>query len=160
MKAMLAFAALAWLAVANSGASADQGWTTYVNDRFGTTLSYPTDAFVMQPPPDNDDGRTLLSADGAQILVFGGYNIDNQTLAAKRASLTGPDYAGVAYRAAGKTWFVVSGHRAADGVDTIFYEKYIVSAETIHSLIVTYPAALKARYDPIAARVADSLGGP
>ena len=128
MRAMLAFAALAWLAVAGSGASADQRWTTYVNDRFGTTLSYPADVFVMQPPPENDDGRTLVAADGAQILVFGGYNVDNQTLAAKRASLTGPDYAGVAYRAAGKSWFVVSGHRAADGVDTIFYEKYIVSA--------------------------------
>jgi len=162
MRAMLAFAALAWLAAGGLGASADERWATYVNDRFGTTLSYPADVFVMQAPPDNDDGRTLIARDGAQILVFAGYNIDNQTLAAKRASLTGPDYAATTYRAAGKNWFVVSGHRAADGVDTIFYEKYIVSApsEAIHSLIVTYPAALKERYDPIAARVAASLSGP
>jgi hypothetical protein len=161
MKAMLT-AALAWLAVAVCGASADERWAAYVNDRFGTSLSYPADVFVMQPPPENDDGRTLVAADGAKILVFGGYNIDNETLASKRASLNGQDYARTSYNATGKNWFVVSGYRAIGGVDSIFYEKYIVStaSETIHSLIVAYPAALKARYDPIVARVAASFAGP
>ena len=94
MRAMLrAAAALAWLAAALSGASADERWTTYVNDRFGFSLAYPADVFVMQPPPENDDGRTLVAADGAKILVFGGYNVANDTLASKRASLSGPDYA-------------------------------------------------------------------
>ena len=57
---------------------------------------------------------------------------------------------GSVYNATGKNWFVVSGHRAIGGVDSIFYEKYIVSAasETIHSLIVTYPAKDKARLRP------------
>ena len=88
MRAMLtAAAALAWLAAALSGASADERWATYVNDRFGTSLSYPADVFAMQPPPENDDGRTLVAADGAKILVFGGYNVANDTLASKRASL-------------------------------------------------------------------------
>jgi hypothetical protein len=162
MKAMLTAAALAWLATALSGASADERWTTYVNDRFGTSLSYPADVFVMQPPPENDDGRTLVAADGGKILVFGGYNVMDETLASKRASLTGIDYAFIGYNATGKNWFVVSGYRATGGVKSVFYEKYIVSApsETIHSLIVTYPAALKARYDPIVERVAASFAGP
>ncbi|MGA2495953.1 MAG: hypothetical protein ABSF67_24040 [Roseiarcus sp.] len=162
MKAMLrAAAALAWLAAAVCGASADARWATYVNDRFGTSLPYPADVFVMQPPPENDDGRTLVAFDGAKILVFGGYNVANDTLASKRASLTGGDYARIAYNATGKNWFVVSGRRAIGGVDSIFYEEYIVSAasETIHSLIVTYPAALKARYDPIVDRLAASFAG-
>jgi len=116
----------------------------------------------MQPPPENDDGRTLVARDGAKILVFGGYNVANDTLESKRASLTGGDFARTTYNATGKNWFVVSGHRAIGGVDSIFYEKYIVSAasETIHSLIVTYPAALKARYDPIVDRLAASFAGP
>ncbi len=163
MSAMLrAAAALAWLAAAVCGASADQPWATYVNDRFATSLSYPADVFVMQPPPENDDGRTLVAADGAKILVFGGYNVANDTLASKRASLTGGDYERITYNATGRNWFVVSGHRAIGGVDSIFYEKYIVSAasDTIHSLIATYPAALKARYDPIVDRLAASFAGP
>jgi hypothetical protein len=86
----------------------------------------------------------------------------DETLASKRASLTGPDYAFVVYNATGRNWFVVSGYRAIGGVKSVFYEKYIVSApsQTIHSLIVTYPAALKARYDPIVARVTTSFAGP
>ena len=162
MRAMLKAAALAWLAAALSGASADERWATYVNDRFATSLSYPADVFAMQPPPDNDDGRTLVAADGAKILVFGGYNVAEETLASKRAALKGPDYARTSYNATGKNWFVVSGHRAIGGVDSIFYEKYIVSAasDTIHSLIVTYPAKLKARYDAIVDRLAASFAGP
>jgi hypothetical protein len=155
-------AALVWLAAAACGASADERWATYVNDRFGTSLTYPADVFVMQPPPENDDGRTLISFDGAKILVFGGYNVDNETLASKRASLTGGDYARITYNATGKNWFVVSGHRTIGGVDSIFYEKYIVSAasDTVHSLIITYPAKSKAGYDPIVDRIAASFAGP
>jgi hypothetical protein len=154
-------AALAWLLAAVGGANADERWATYVNDRFGTSLAYPADVFVMQPPPENDDGRTLAASDGAKILVFAGCNVANDTLASKRASLTGGDYARTTYNATGRNWFVVSGHRAIGGVDSIFYEKYIVSAaDTIHSLIVTYPATLKARYDPIVDRVAASFAGP
>ena len=155
-------AALAWLAAAVCGASADERWATYVNDRFGFTLAYPADVLVMQPAPENDDGRTLAAFDGAKILVFGGYNVANDTLASKRASLKGLDYARITYNATGKNWFVVSGHRAIGGIDSIFYEKYIVSAasDTIHSLIVTYPAKFNARYDPIVDRVAASFAGP
>lgn len=163
MRAMLtAAAALAWLLAAVGDANADARWTTYVNDRFGTSLSYPADIFVLQPPPDNDDGRTLVAADGAKILVFGGYNVDNETPASKRAGLTGGNYARIAYNATGKNWFVVSGHRAIGGVESIFYEKYIVSAASgaIHSLIVTYPTQSRARYDPIVERVAASFAGP
>jgi len=163
MRAMLrAAAALAWLLAAVGGANADERWATSVSDRFRTSLSYPAEVFVMQSPPENDDGRTLIAADGAKILVFAGDNVANDTLTSKRASLTGGDYARVAYNATGNTWFVVSGLRTIGGVDSIFYEKYIVSAEseTIHSLIVTYPARLKARYDPIVDRVAASFAGP
>ncbi|MGD0642325.1 MAG: hypothetical protein ABSC22_16380 [Roseiarcus sp.] len=142
------------------GAQADNGWAIYVNDRYGATVSYPTPRFAMQPPPENDDGRTLIAADGAQILVFGSYNVTDETPASRQASLTGPDYARTTYRAKGANWFVVSGYRDIGGVDSVFYEKYIFArGDVIDSLIVTYPSALKGQYDPIAAKVAASFAG-
>ncbi len=141
------------------GARADDRWIVYVNDRYGTTISYPAPRFAMRPPPANDDGRTLIAADGAEILVFAAYNALDETLAAKRASLTGPDYARTTYRASEANWFVVSGYRDIGGVDSVFYEKCILSRDggVFHSLVVTYPSALKDRYDPIVARVAASF---
>jgi len=141
------------------GARADNGWAVYVNDRYGTTVWYPAPRFVMQPPPDNDDGRTLIAADGAKILVFASYNVLDETLASKQAGLTGPDYARTTYRAKGPNWFVVSGYRDIGGVDSVFYEKHIFARDVVHSLIVTYPSALKGRYEPIVARVAASFAG-
>jgi len=47
----------------------------------------------------------------------------DETLASKRASLTGLDYAFIVYNATGKNWFVVSGSRAIGGVKSVFYEK-------------------------------------
>lgn len=142
------------------GARADNGWAVYVNDRYGTTVSYPAPRFVMQPPPADDDGRTLVAADGAQILVFAGYNALDETLASKQSGLTGPDYARTTYRAKGANWFVVSGYRNIGGVNSVFYEKYIFARDgVIHSLIVTYPTALKGQYNSIVAKVAASFAG-
>jgi len=142
------------------GARADNGWAVYVNDRYGTTVSYPAARFAMQPPPENDDGRTLIAADGAKILVFAAYNALDETPASTQAGLAGPDYARTTYRAKGANWLVVSGRREIGGVDSVFYEKYIFAREgVIHSLIMTYPSALKGQYDPIAARVAASFAG-
>ncbi len=156
------FAALVcWLAAlaAPHGARAEDRWVVYVNDRYGTRVSYPAPRFAMQPPPANDDGRTLIAADGAEILVFAADNVAGDTLASKRAALGGPDYARATYRANGANWFVVSGARDIGGVDSVFYEKYILSRDggVFHSLVVTYPSALKGRYDPIVARVAASF---
>ncbi|HYA72116.1 MAG TPA: hypothetical protein VEF36_03055 [Roseiarcus sp.] len=141
------------------GARAEDHWLVYVNDRYGTRVSYPAPRFAMQPPPVNDDGRTLIAGDGAEILVFGANNVAGDTLASKRAALTGPDYARTTYRANGANWFAVSGYRNIGGVDSVFYEKYILSRDggVFHSLIVTYPSALKRAYDPIVERVAASF---
>lgn len=145
------------LAVLQAAHAADR-WVVYVNDRYGTTVSYPAPRFAMQPPPENDDGRTLIAADGAKILVFAAYNTLGETLAAKQAELTGPDYARATYRAKGANWFVVSGYRDIDGVESVFYEKTILArAGAFHSLVLTYPSALKGVYDPIAAKVAASF---
>ena len=53
---------------------------------------------------------------------------------------------------------MLSGLRSIEGRERVFYEKYLFGAggETIHAVVVTYPAELKAIYDPL---VGSSLHG-
>jgi len=48
-------------------------WRTYQNDRYGTTIDYPS-VFRPGTPPGNDDGLAFASADGAEFSVFTSYN--------------------------------------------------------------------------------------
>lgn len=137
-------------------ALAEDLWIAHVNDRFGTRVSDPAPRFVMPPPPANDDGRTLIAADAAEIPVFAANNVEGETLASKRAALGGQDYARATDRVGGANWFLVSGYRNVVGIDSVFYEKFILSRDggVLHNLVITDPSALKGRYDPIVARVA------
>ncbi len=58
------------------------------------------------------------------------------------------------YRASGADWLALSGLRGSD----IFYEKYLFRRDIIVGMALTYPQRLKAEYNPIAARIARSLG--
>ena len=78
------------------------------------------------------------------------------------ASLTKSDgYQRVTYKARGPNWFVLSGLRSIEGREQVFYEKYLFGAgsKTIHAVVVTYPAELKAIYDPLVGRIGNSLHG-
>lgn len=49
---------------------------------FGFHLSFPAGIFTAQPAPDNNDGRTFVSRNGRiELLVWGGHNALNRTLA-------------------------------------------------------------------------------
>jgi hypothetical protein len=139
--------------------AAAETWKLYLNARYGTAAEYPADRFRPGRPPDNGDGQSFTAKDGAKLLIFAGLNIDSRTPATYEESLRGgdTDYQDVTYRAAGGDWLALSGYRG----NLIFYEKYIfVDAKgigVIHSLVVTYPRAAKAVYDPIVARMAKSL---
>lgn len=147
----------AWLQATTSiGQTAQGHWSTYRNDRYGTTIDYP-DSFKMQPPPDNDDGRAFKSADGAGFSVSAAYNALDFDLAKYRAFILQNLDPGavVTYQANGADWFVVSGTRGGD----IFYERHLLShgGEMTEDFVISYPAAAKQTYDPIVARMAKSL---
>ena len=57
------------------------------------------------------------------------------------------------------TWFVISG---TQGSDRIFYERHLLShgGEMTEGLVMSYPAGLKQKYDPIVARMAKSFHAP
>jgi hypothetical protein len=54
---------------------------------------------------------------------------------------------------------VLSGLRSIEGRERVVYEKYLFGAggQTIHAVVVTYPAELKAIYDPLVGRIGSSL---
>ena len=158
MKVLSALVA-AVLAFGTIGALADD-WRLYQNERYGTTIEYPP-SFKPLPPPDNNDGRKFESADGGAFSVFASFNALDYSLVEYRDSILKNLDAGsvVTYQAQSQTdgddWFVISGTKG----DDIFYEKHRLSyrGEMIESLVISYPASLKATYDPIVARMAKSF---
>jgi len=143
------------LSTLSAGANAET-WTRYANPRFGTVAEYPSDLFRAQRAPDNGDGQSFVARDGAKLVVFGGYNIDNARSADYETFLRKADgdaYATVTYRASGADWLVLSGRRGS----SVFYERYLFRDDVIHGLVATYPVSSKSTYDPIVARMARSL---
>src|SRR5215467_11780823 len=56
-------------------------YDNYNNDRFFFSVDYPTDLLKMQPPPENEDGRTFLSTDNqVEMRVWGQYNALSESL--------------------------------------------------------------------------------
>ena len=133
---------------------------TYVNPRFGTHCTFPADIFSEpQPEPENGDGQEWLSADGARLVCSGMFNVMDETpesyVASEKASQTG-DYT-ITYSKSGKDWAVLSGYREGN----VFYQRRLFGRdEVIRSVWIEYPPALKAKYDPLAGRIAKSLRGP
>jgi hypothetical protein len=136
-------------------------WRTYGNARYGTSVSYPADLFSPGEEPANGDGLAFSASDGAKLLVFGQNNALGETPATLRKRLVADSpesYSAITYEKADKRSLTLSGTRG----DTIFYERYVFSVppDTIHAIVVTYPAALKDRYDRIVTRISRSLAAP
>lgn len=143
-------------------AQAAEGWATYRNARFGTTIDYPANLFEMLPPPDNHDGRSFAARGGtAGFILFAGFNVFDETidgLLAADLSLGGYDtltYSRQGQGPAGDQWYVLSGLREGD----IFYRKVILTGDSavIHTFEISYPAAEKPTFDPVTARMAESM---
>jgi serine/threonine-protein kinase len=144
-------------ALASAGtATAQESWARYRNARFGTSIDY-MEFFEPGEEPANGDGLVFTSPE-AEFRVFARHNLDGDTAKAMLARLAGdPDYAGLSYRSIAGRRLTVSGRRG----DRIFYEVHLFSPTgLIHSFMIDYPAAHKASYDAMIARMARSFGGP
>ena len=130
---------------------------TYVNPRFGTTVTFPGEVFPKsEPAPENGDGQRWSSPDGASLAVWGQYNVLDET-PDTLADSVGQTIAKVTYRKVGSNWMVVSGF---DAEMIVYHRGEISRSGTIHSMELRYPAALAKHYDRLASRIADSLIGP
>ncbi|MDX8524846.1 hypothetical protein RFM68_10030 [Mesorhizobium sp. MSK_1335] len=133
---------------------------TYVNARFGQSCTFPDEIFNNpMPEPENGDGQQWLSADGASLTCSGINNIDYDTpqgfVDGEKASAE-PGYK-VTYSKTGKNWVVLSGTKASN----IFYERRLFGKDdVIRTVWIEYPAALKAKYDPLVGAITKSLRAP
>jgi hypothetical protein len=148
------------LTIATSGAAlADRfepvggGWELYVNERFGTSLTFPASIFTPDEPPANGDGRKMHSSD-ATLEVYTWHNVDGETAGSLKNRLLGSDgYTDVTYSPSGQSWLVLSGYRG----DNIFYEKYFFQNDMVSGFGMEFPEAAKPRYAPIVERIEDSF---
>ncbi len=130
---------------------------TYVNPRFGTTVSFPDDVFTKaEPAPENGDGITLLSEDGASLRIWGQNNAQDDT-PNSLADVVATGLKEVTYRKVGAKWMVISGF---DGTDIIYHRAEFGNQGVIHSFELRYPASMSKHYNRLAEAIADSLIGP
>lgn len=131
-------------------ASAEQ--VTYRNARFGTMAAFPREAFSQQQPaPTNGDGRAWTSPNGAELYIYARANRGGETPRSIIAERGSDDE--VTYQRAGRRWAVVSGYRGGK----IFYERYILRGDLVHSVAIRYPESQRARYDPLVGPITRSL---
>jgi hypothetical protein len=128
-----------------------QEYTRYCNSRYGFCVSYPSH-FGMEPPPENNDGRRFYDRNGLVMTASGINNVLEGTLQTEMHSQS-EDFDEISYRAKGKNWFVLSGHKGAN----ILYLKTFVGIGSINRLYIEYPARLKTKYNEIVAKVARSF---
>jgi hypothetical protein len=140
-------------------AFAETGWTHYRNDRFGTMADVPA-SWKMGAAPENNDGRVFTSPDDAATLIISGsLNTETNLNAALKTYETPNKGETITYKQRAGRTITVSGTSGKD----IFYGKHLLSCrnQIWNSVYLEYPAAQKATYDPIVARLAKSLrAGP
>ncbi|MGB8816427.1 MAG: hypothetical protein WCC66_00730 [Rhizobiaceae bacterium] len=130
---------------------------TYVNPRFGTTITFPDAIFTTQdPPPENGDGARWRAPDGAELAVWGQNNVLDYT-PDTLADFISQDMEKVTYRSVSARWMVVSG---LIGNMIVYHRAEFGSQGVIHTMELRYPAAQAKHYDTLAGRIADSLIGP
>ena len=144
---------LAGPAAAQSAASLDASWERYANPRFGVRVVYPAAFAVKDPPPENGDGQTFRTRRGeAELRVFGGYTIDDESAARMMAARKEPGTHYSLERAA-KGWFVLSGRRG----ETITYLRCALGDSVFGCADLSYPASEAERWRPIVERISRSL---
>jgi len=149
-------AVLFLIAAASIGFSQSR-FVTYNNDRFHFSIEYPSDLLKMQPPPENNDGRTFRSKDKTiEMRAWGQFNALDLTLDEAYQRVL-RDHSGVTYKTLGDRHFVISGVSAGK----IYYQKTVIrgSGDTavFYTFTIEYPKSKKANFDSVVARVSRSF---
>jgi hypothetical protein len=150
------FAAVGAVEPSAQGFASAEEVATYLNQRHGFSLSYPTARFRPQEPL-SEEGRVWVSHDGNAKLLAGALaNADRMNLRDYREFLLKQSYPGaeIDYAPVNDTWFVLSGTR--DG--SMFYERvtFTCGGRLINSWAILYPAGERRVYDRILEKVARS----
>ena len=98
----------------------------------------------------NGDGEGFYDQMGFMMSVFG--RNDDSTFDQKM-SAEAKDFDDVTYRAVGRNWFVLSGHKGTK----ILYRKLFVGSQSTNALYIEYPVATKNHYDRVVQDVSRSF---
>ncbi len=135
-------------------------WKPFANDRYGFSVDIPT-SFKASSPPDNNDGITLTSPDGASEIRAYGHLLDDGTTLIdderQTERFSADDHLQVTYRHASTRDFTLSGLKG----QRIVYVRAVATCKGTAAgiLWVEYAQAEKARFDPLIAHMAKSLQG-
>jgi hypothetical protein len=147
------------LSFACSAAQAQSsGWSEYRNEKYGLTLEYPHDLFVVERTSEAGDGQVFVARDGdARLLVGVLLNDSSFTPTTYQEHIARQSYGKyeITYQPKGRTWFVLSGK----GDGKVFYEKVIFSCSgrLISSFAMIYPTNKRDIFDPIVEQMEDTF---
>ena len=161
MRTRLAVAAAAAFFLLASEAGAES-LERYASDAMGYSVGIPTDHFTLE---NETEGRlSFRQIEGsAQLDVFGVTNPDRLTVAEFQAMMEQADpNRRITYRAAGNSWFVLSGYLENEAEPTIFYAKFMLNRRStaLSAFEISYAEAERAEFDPLVERIEDSLTAP
>jgi hypothetical protein len=138
--------------------SADGNYQVYVNDKYGYSVSYPTN-LKPQPVSDSGDGRVFSSENGdAELRVYAGgcyESVDEYVAAYEKEQRAG--HLAVTYTRKGRGFVVVSGLKK----ERIFYNKVLISGEGSDLFCTTlefeYKQTAADKYRDATKRLSESL---
>ncbi|MGM9924510.1 MAG: hypothetical protein ACI35R_09715 [Bacillus sp. (in: firmicutes)] len=126
----------------------------YKNERYGFSFQYPGD-LEAGPIPTNDSGREF--SDGEFSVSGYGENInileDNESIQNYYERALKYISGSVSYQKVSDNWYVISFEE--DGLIT--YQKGIFTDYCMSTLVITYPASKKEKYDNIVSEVAKTF---
>ena len=136
--------------------ASDHQWDVYENVRFGYSICYPADLLTAQPETDNGDGRKFTGKSGAELAVWGSYNVLEQDTETLIGGLADAGAAAVTYRRVAMDWAVVSARWKGN----VFYTKLLLERNAAEGVDIVrvfrliYPANEVKTYNAVAARLA------
>jgi hypothetical protein len=150
--------ALALLALVVGTPASAQNWAEYRNERYGLSLRYPANIFVVERTAEAGDGQVFVANDAdARLLVGVLRNESGYTPATYQDYIAKNSYGDyqLGYRRLGQSWFVLSG----EGNGRTFYEKvmFTCGGRLINSFAMIYPSDQKHIFDQIVERIEDTF---
>jgi hypothetical protein len=139
-------------------------WSLYTDPNLGFSIQVPTEELKVAR---QEPSRLVLEGAGgfAQLEVFGGRNEKNLSVTDFREAVETADAnREITYRAAGGSWFVLSGFMPADAGrgELIFYAKFMFdpARETFSAFEISYPAEQKLDFDATVTKLEKTLRAP
>jgi hypothetical protein len=135
--------------------AAPEGMQTYVNERYGYSVSYPSGVFRAQPVSESGDGRVFKSVRyGAEFRVWANYAAQSMSPGEIAAIAEGDCLdKHASYRVVRANLVAIS----CETKDGILYEKQLIHGGLVTAFSMTYPATQRRYWEPVVSEISGSL---